>query len=543
MKTNFMKKASLLLCLTFIIAILPAANIVYAASVNVAKLKPAFASSWHTYGHNYTPDRGNDENLTSEWTTDSLSLNVNQYEYFSIDLLGQYKIDEIKILFRVTTGLEVRNFKILASNDYNFANAVELVANVGSTLDPLPSEKWKTFEISDVTPYRYIKLEKTVVNEGFGFKDVQVFSSDLPTLYTRPEIFGAQIDGDILKSGETAGLKYYFKPKDTGATEMYTKVNWVKISDTSTYYGNDNTLINSNMNLQTQNRWQKIQGQDNPTIVLTKFKYPYIRAVIYPVDSNGTYGKIFTTAPRKIYDSFYKIGNILTTENFTYTVSSQTTGYEASKAVDSAQYTAWVSSGAGSPNHYFQFNFEKPVVLDRITFSPRGNSVTASEYASYKFIASNDPNFTTSVTLCSQVQGEAVIDYTLPSGSKWGYPWGRDIFETTPYQYYQLRKLDNSGASIENIKLFVNTASEFRMQGEIGGSVKTEFIMDEPESLDGVLLVGLYRGGRLFQIQQSQVTNNSNLDITFETQAGDEIKAFVWNSLPGLKPLFNNIFK
>jgi hypothetical protein len=537
MKTNFAKKASLLLCLTLIISVFPVTNIAYAASVNVAKLKPAFASSWYAYSFSYTPDRGNDENLGSEWVTDPLSHNANQYEYFAIDLLGQYKIDEIKMLFRITSGVEVRNFKILASNDYNFVNAVELVANVGSTLDPLPSDKWKTFTISDTTPYRYIKLEKTVANEQFAFKDVQVFSADAPTLYTRPEVIGAQIDGDILKAGGTAALKYYFK--GTGATDLYTKFNWLKISDTSTYYENDNASLNSSMYFASLNRWQKIQSQDNATITLTKYKYPYIRAVIYPVDSNGTYGKIVVSAPRKIYDSFYQVSNILPTESFTYNVS--TVPNDAYKAFDTAQYTAWVSSGAGNPNHYFQFNFERPVVLDRITFSPRGNSVTASEYASYKFIASNDPAFATSVTLCSQVQGEAVID--VNATNKWGYPWGRDIFEETAYRYYRLQKLDNSGASIENIKLFVNSASEFNIQGEIGGSVNTEFIMDQLNSLEGVLLVGLYRDGKLFDIKQSPVTNRSNVNLTFETQTGDQVRAFVWDSLLGLNPKFNNISK
>lgn len=97
--------------------------------------------------------------------------------WIQVDLGEAYEIDRVEIDARpgVDQAPTRRNFEILASNDPEF-NTYTVLGSQGST--PYPHESTRTWLVSDDTPYRYVRVQKTT-KEYFWINELRVINESM----------------------------------------------------------------------------------------------------------------------------------------------------------------------------------------------------------------------------------------------------------------------------------------------------------------------------------------------------------------------------
>ncbi len=143
---------------------------------NVALYKDSFVSGDTASG----AINGNDGDNTSVMVLNSTS------EYYQIDLGREYNISQIRIPSRKTPGSSAnqyeantswrRSFRVIASNDEDFADGGTVIAQQGS--EAFDFAEGFVYDVETSAKYRYIRVQKTA-NEHIPMADIEVISPDI----------------------------------------------------------------------------------------------------------------------------------------------------------------------------------------------------------------------------------------------------------------------------------------------------------------------------------------------------------------------------
>lgn len=103
---------------------------------------------------------------------------VGEKPYLQIDLLDAYEIDRIEIDARKGNDQSMTrsNFKLLGSNDIDFKDYA-ILAEQGA--EPFPHESTRIFHITDDTPYRFVRLERTYANYYIYVQEIRVINESM----------------------------------------------------------------------------------------------------------------------------------------------------------------------------------------------------------------------------------------------------------------------------------------------------------------------------------------------------------------------------
>lgn len=126
------------------------------------------------YAQYLGPQSAVDPNKNTAWAP----IDAKTYlPWLQVDLGEAYEIDRVEIDARRGTDQAPtrRNFEILASNDPEF-NTYTVLGSQGST--PFPHEATRTWLVSDDTPYRYVRVQKTT-KEYFWINELRVINESM----------------------------------------------------------------------------------------------------------------------------------------------------------------------------------------------------------------------------------------------------------------------------------------------------------------------------------------------------------------------------
>jgi hypothetical protein len=429
--------------IAIIITILNLPLIASAESVNVAVNKPSFGSSYHYFSENgaYSPGNGNDGLSTSEWSTDGLSLYSNK-QYWFVDLLSEYRIDKITITHR-NVSPEHSNYRVIASNSVDFSNAVELIPDVGTVLS-LPDDRRVSVTINKTEKFRYIKAEKTVAGQAFGFREFEVYSSDTAsTALKPPTLYNAQISNSLLTGDSKAGLSYNFYSQ-TGTTEGSCIYQWIQT-----------TVIGADP-YSTATRWRLINNVytsnytvDNSLIGL------YIRAIIYPIDSGGTLGKRIMTPLRYVESLANNESRNILSELDEAVVTASSNQPNVINIIDDKNDTVWETSTNDTVKKLV-IDLKQPYKINRLEMTPKADC-TIADTSNFKVQFANDIDFATAPI--EFVQGVTSYNGTDFIGSNQSV-FTRDLYYSAGVNGYRYVRMIGDTAStklsLAELKLFVN---------------------------------------------------------------------------------------
>ena len=132
-------------------------------------------SAYRGYLGYYAPQAAVEPTINIGWSSSGIE---GEKPYLQIDLLDAYEIDRIEIDGRTSSDQPMTraNFKLLGSNDEDFKD-YEVLAEQGS--DPFPHATTKIFNISDDTPYRYVRLERTYANYYMYVQEIRVINESM----------------------------------------------------------------------------------------------------------------------------------------------------------------------------------------------------------------------------------------------------------------------------------------------------------------------------------------------------------------------------
>lgn len=123
----------------------------------------------------FTPQAAVEPTINVGWSSAGID---GEKPYIQIDLLDEYEIDRIEVDARTTVDQQMTraNFQLLGSNDEDFKD-FEILAEQGA--EAFPHASTRVFHITDDTPYRFVRLQRTYVNYYMYVQEIRVINESM----------------------------------------------------------------------------------------------------------------------------------------------------------------------------------------------------------------------------------------------------------------------------------------------------------------------------------------------------------------------------